>query len=284
MAAFGQPFLFAGAALNLAEIRKYLAKAGIRADRKFSQNFLFNDDVLHRIIDLVPSGKGFYVEIGGGLGSLTEKAVQKKLVPFTVADLDENMVKILKSRFSDEADIVFKDGSKIDFSQYYQGVKGFVFGNLPYQVSSLIMMNTCFESRYLDGAVFLLQKEVAQKFAAAPKTRDFGPVAALIRLVGHADYVFKVPPEDFYPAPKVESAVLKVTFNDHSFTKEELVSFADTVRILFSNRRKTLQNVFKINCIDSEMLNDFSDIAMKRAEELDWETILEINEKIGRQK
>ena len=270
--------------MNLAEIKKYLAKAGVQANKKFSQNFLFNDDVLCRIIDLVPLNKGFYVEIGGGLGSLTEKAVQKGLAPFTVADLDENMLAVLRNRFSDAADIIFQDGAKIDFSQYYQGTKGYVFGNLPYQVSSLIMMNTCFESKYLGGAVFLLQKEVAQKFAAAPHTRDFGPIAALIRLIGHADYVFKVPPEDFYPAPKVESAVLKVTFNDHNFTKEELSSFADTVRILFSNRRKTLQNVFKINGIDCEILNDFGNIAMKRTEELDWETILEINKKIGRRK
>ncbi|MBO4710883.1 ribosomal RNA small subunit methyltransferase A [bacterium] len=270
--------------MNLSEIKKYLAKSGLHADRKFSQNFLFNDDVLHRIIDLVPSDKGFYVEIGGGLGSLTEKAVQKKLFPLTVADLDENMITVLRNRFSDLADIIFQDGAKIDFSQYYQGVKGYVFGNLPYQVSSLIMMNTCFESRYLDGAVFLLQKEVAQKFASAPQTRDFGPIAALIRLVGHAEYVFKVPPEDFYPAPKVESAVLKVTFNDHDFLKEELSAFADTVRMLFSNRRKTLQNVFKINCIDTKILDAFGDIAMKRAEELDWETILKINKKIGRRK
>ncbi|MBP5406039.1 ribosomal RNA small subunit methyltransferase A [bacterium] len=270
--------------MNLAEIRKYLAEAGVQANKKFSQNFLFNDDVLHRIIDLVPAGKGFYVEIGGGLGSLTEKAVRRGLAPFTVADLDENMLNVLRNRFSDRAYIVFQDGAKIDFSQYYQGTKGYVFGNLPYQVSSLIMMNTCFESRYLDGAVFLLQKEVAQKFAAAPQTRDFGPIAALIRLIGHAECVFTVHAEDFYPAPKVESAVLKVTFNDHGFSREELSSFADTVRMLFSNRRKTLQNVFKINCIDAGILNDFGDITMKRAEELDWETILEINEKIGRRK
>ena len=284
MAAFGQPFLFAENNLSLAEIKKYLAKVNAHANKKFSQNFLFNDDVLHRIIDLVPSGKGFYTEIGGGLGSLTEKAVEKELFPLTVVDLDEKMLSVLRDRFSDKAQILCEDGAKIDFSQYYQDTKGYVFGNLPYQVSSLIMMNTCFESRYLDGAVFLLQKEVAQKFAAAPQTRDFGPIAALIRLVGRAEYVFKVSPEDFYPAPKVESAVLKVTFKDHDFTKEELSAFADTVRMLFSNRRKTLQNVFKINGISAEKLDGFGDIAMKRAEELDWETILKINEKIGRRK
>lgn len=269
--------------MNLSEIKKYLDRAGLHADRKFSQNFLFNDDVLHRIIDLVPSGKGFYLEIGGGLGSLTEKAVEKGLNPFTVIDLDENMLKILESRFSGKAEIACKDGAKIDFSEYYKDIRGFVFGNLPYQVSSLIMMNTCFESRYLDGAVFLLQKEVAQKFAALPGTRDFGPVAALIRLLGHAEYEFTVHAEDFYPAPKVESAVLKVTFERHNFAKSELSAFADTVRILFSNRRKTLQNVFKINSLNTAVLYKFG-IASKRAEELDWETILEINKKIGRRK
>ncbi|MBO7127786.1 ribosomal RNA small subunit methyltransferase A [bacterium] len=269
--------------MNLSEIKKYLAKASLHADRKFSQNFLFNDDVLHRIIDLVPTGKGFYVEIGGGLGSLTEKAVEKGLDPFTVIDLDENMLKILENRFSDKAEIAYKDGSKVDFSEYFHDVRGFVFGNLPYQVSSLIMMNTCFESRYLDGAVFLLQKEVAQKFSALPGTRDFGPVAALIRLLGHAEYEFTVHAEDFYPAPKVESAVLKVTFERHDFEKKELSAFADTVRILFSNRRKTLQNVFKINSINTAVLDKFG-IASKRAEELDWETILKINDEIGRKK
>lgn len=261
-----------------------MSKIGAHANKKFSQNFLFNDDVLHRIIDLVPQDKGFYIEIGGGLGALTEKAVWKKLFPLTVADLDENMLKVLENRFSDSADIICQDGAKIDFSQYYQGTKGFVFGNLPYQVSSLIMMNTCFGSRWLDGAVFLLQKEVAQKFAAEPQSRDFGPIAALIRLIGKAEYVFMVPPENFYPAPKVDSAVLKVTFREHDFSKNEMETFANTVRILFSNRRKTLKNVFKINSVAPSVLEKFGDIASKRAEELDWETILKINEEIRRSK
>lgn len=262
--------------MSLKEIKDFLSETGAHAKKNFSQNFLFNDDTLHRIVNLVPQNKGFYVEIGGGLGSLTAIAVSKKLFPLTVADLDDGMLKVLTNRFGDVADVVSLDGTKIDFSKYYKGQKGFVFGNLPYQVSSPILMNTCFESHVLDGALYLLQKEVAEKFVAIPGSRDFGPVAGLIKLVGRADYIFTLPPEEFFPAPKVHSAVLKLTFSDHGFKKEELVKFADFMRILFSNRRKTLSNVFKINNLNMKILEKFEGCAGKRAEALDWETILKM--------
>lgn len=260
--------------MSLREIKEYLAKSGEHAKKNFSQNFLFNDDTLHRIVNLVPENKGFYVEIGGGLGSLTAIAVERKLFPLTVADLDDGMLGVLRKRFSSVAEVVSLDGTKIDFSAFYKDRKGFVFGNLPYQVSSPILMNTCFESSYLDGAIYLLQKEVAEKFVALPGSRDFGPVAALIKLVGKAEYIFTLPPQEFYPAPKVHSAVLKIEFNEHAFSRTDLVKFADFVRVLFSNRRKTLSNVFKINNLDMKILEKFNGLAGKRAEELDWDTII----------
>lgn len=262
--------------MSLREIKEFLAWSGDHAKKNFSQNFLFNDDTLHRIINLVPEKKGFYVEIGGGLGSLTAIAIEKKLFPLTVADLDDTMLTVLRRRFGDTADIVSLDGTKIDFSAFYKGTKGFVFGNLPYQVSSPILVNTCFESPFLEGAIFLLQKEVAEKFVALPGSRDFGPVAALIKLIGRADYIFTLPPEEFFPAPKVYSAVLKIEFKEHSFSRAELAKFTDFMRVLFSNRRKTLSNVFKINNLDMKILDKFNGLSGKRAEELDWEMIIRI--------
>jgi len=264
--------------MRVEEIKKYLATSGTHAKKNFSQNFLFNDDTLHKIVRLVPEGKGFYVEIGGGLGSLTEIAIDRKLFPLTVTDLDDGMISVLKDRFGEVADIISLDGAGIDFSGFFKGVKGFVFGNLPYQVSSPIVMNTCFNSSYLDGAVFLLQKEVAEKFCANPGTRDFGPVAALIQLTGSAEYIYTLAPEEFYPAPKVFSSVLKISFKEHSCKAHELKMFADFVRILFSNRRKTLSNVFKINNLNTEILEKLDISATKRAEELDWETIIKISD------
>lgn len=262
--------------MSIAEIKHYLSKTGSYAKKNFSQNFLFNDDTLHKIVKLVPDGKGFYVEIGGGLGSLTKIAVERKLLPLTVADLDNGMLTVLKDRFGEVAKIISQDGAKIDFSQYFKGVKGFVFGNLPYQVSSPILINTVFNSAYLDGAVFLLQKEVAEKFCAKAGSRDFGPVAALIQLTGNSEYIYTLPPEEFYPSPKVYSSVLKISFKDHSYNAADLKIFADFVRVLFSNRRKTLSNVFKINNLDPEILEKNNISGMKRAEELEWETILTI--------
>jgi len=262
--------------MSLKEIKEFLAWSGDYAKKNFSQNFLFNDDTLHRIVDLVPENRGFYVEIGGGLGSLTAIAVQKKLFPLTVADLDDTMLTVLRRRFGEVADIVSLDGTKIDFSKFYKGTNGFVFGNLPYQVSSPILVNTCFESHYLDGAIYLLQKEVAEKFVAQPGSRDFGPVAALIKLIGKAEYIFTLSPEEFFPAPKVHSAVLKITFAEHSFKKADLAKFTDLMRVLFSNRRKTLSNVFKINNLNMKILEKFEGITGKRAEELDWETMIRI--------
>lgn len=270
--------------MDLSELKQFLARNGAHAKKSFSQNFLFNDDSLRKIAEAIPKDSGFYVEIGGGLGALTEKALDRSLLPLTVTDIDETMLGILKKRFSERAAVVEADGAKLRLEHFFCGKRGYVFGNLPYQVSSLIVMNTCLESRFIDGALFLLQKEVSERFSAEPKSRDFGPIAALIRFLGHSDYLFTLPPEDFFPAPKVESGLLKITFERHDLDRKRLESFANTARILFSNRRKTMLNVFKINGLDPEILKIHGDIAAKRSEELDWQTILTLEEEIYRRK
>lgn len=268
--------------MNLKELKKLIKQTGAHARKTFSQNFLHNEYTLSRIAESIPEESGFYVEIGGGLGALTEFAVKRELFPLKVIDIDDRMLEILTERFSENAQIIKADGAKIDFSDDFKDTKGVVFGNLPYQVSSPVVMNTCFHSSRLEGAVFLLQKEVAEKFCAVPGSREFGPVAALIRKVGSAEYLFTVEPEDFYPAPKVKSAVIRIKFDDHDQVKDELKKFADTMRILFSNRRKTLSNVFKVNSLDPEILEIFKEYAKMRSEELDWDVILRIAEEIGR--
>ncbi len=268
--------------MNLKELKKLIKQTGAHARKTFSQNFLHNEYTLSRIVESIPENSGFYVEIGGGLGALTEFAVKKKLFPLKVIDIDDRMLEVLEERFSDHAQILRADGAKLDVSEIFEGKKGVVFGNLPYQVSSPVVMNTCFNSSLLEGAVFLLQKEVAEKFCAMPGSREFGPVAALIRKVGSAEYLFTVEPQDFYPAPKVHSAVIRINFKDHNELKPELKKFADIMRILFSNRRKTLNNVFKVNRIDPEILENFKEYAKMRSEELSWEIILQLAQEIGR--
>lgn len=224
--------------MNLQQLKEFLASHGAGPSKRFSQNFLFRDHVLERIIDHVPDGAAFYIEIGGGIGTLTEKAVLRRFNPFTIVDLDDSMLEILRERFSGSARILKQDGSKLNFREYFKGERGAVFGNLPYAVSSPILFNTCFQSSVLKSAVFLLQKEVAEKVVSQPCERDFSPIAALIQLIGSAEMLFSIPPEEFYPAPKVWSSLIKINFNDHDFEPEYLEKFASALKKLFQTAGK----------------------------------------------
>lgn len=266
--------------MSLTDIKDLLKKAGLNPKKKFSQNFLFDDNTIEKIISFVPSGKGFYLEIGGGLGTLTEVMIKREFHPFTVIDMDDGMLSILKERFGNTAEIMMQDAAKIKFEDYFTGKKGFVIGNLPYQISSPIIHNTCYESQFLDGALFLLQKEVAEKLCAYPATRNFGPLAGIVKLVGKADYLFTLPPEEFYPSPKVNSALVKITFDEHEFDREYLIKFTSFMRSLFSNRRKNILNVFKINKLDINILKRLEINGTLRAESLDWDTILALSKAI----
>ncbi|MGI6395500.1 MAG: 16S rRNA (adenine(1518)-N(6)/adenine(1519)-N(6))-dimethyltransferase RsmA [bacterium] len=262
--------------MNLNDIKKYFAMSESYAKKGFSQNFLINSHSLQKIISHVPEKKGFYLEIGGGLGSLTSFAVEKKLFPLTVVDLDEKMVQFLKEKFNDVAEIFVFDGAKIDCSKLFKGEKGFVFGNLPYNASTDILINICLNSPYLDGALFLLQKETAEKFCAKAGEKNFGTIAALIQFTGSSETLHSFPPEDFYPPPKVHSTLLKISFNGEKKSFDELKMFASFIKVLFSSRRKTLSNVFKINNFDLQILEMLNISTKKRAEELSWETVLAI--------
>jgi len=268
--------------MTLSNLKDILRQHNAKASKKWSQNFLYDDRILDRIISYIPKDSGYYIEIGGGAGTLTERAIHKGITPLTVLDLDDDMLKILDSRFGDQGDvkIVEKDGSKIRFEEFYSEKRGVVFGNLPYQVSSPIMLNTFYQSKFLEGAVFLVQKEVAEKIEAAPGERMFSPLAAMATLLGTAELLFSVPPEAFHPAPKVWSSLIKFKFNEHDFDEEYLKKFASVVRIIFSHRRKTLNNVFKINRLPKSILEELSIPKTTRIEELGWDTFQKLAKKI----
>jgi 16S rRNA (adenine1518-N6/adenine1519-N6)-dimethyltransferase len=262
--------------MNLSELKQIMQEAGLRAQKRFSQNFLYEDSILERIASFIPGNMPFYLEIGGGLGALTGKAVERGLEPLTVVDLDDNMLDFLQKKYGQQADIQKRDGATLDFSEFYKGTPGMLFGNLPYQVSSLILFNSCYNSMYLDSAVFLLQKEVAEKVVSAPGDRQFSPIAALIHLIGDAELLFNIAPENFHPAPKVWSSLIKIRFKKHGYTREYLESFGKVMRILFSHRRKTLNNVFKINQLDREILETAGLSKTTRIEELPWESVVQL--------
>ncbi len=259
--------------MNLALLKTLLADAGVTPRKGLSQNFLFDDAALERIADAVPESAGFYVEIGGGVGSLTEKAVARGLQPLTVLDIDRAMLRILRTRFTGKAEIVEADAVRYDIAPHFAGTRGVVFGNLPYQASSPILFSVLAQSRYISRAVFLLQREVAEKCAAEPASRLFSPLGALIRHLGEADILFDIPPELFYPAPAIVSSVIEIVIRPHEKTPDQIMKMADAFRLLFSHRRKTLANVFKMHSLPAELLAESSIGPNARIEEIAWPTL-----------
>ncbi len=260
--------------MKLSELKALLAERGGGPKRRFSQNFLTDEALLDRIAARIPKGLDYYIEIGGGLGTLTERVLAAGIGPLTVIDLDDDMLSHLTARVGGQALVRKMDGAKIDFSAFPG--RGVVLGNLPYQVSAPILLNTCEQSSHLAAAVFLIQREVAEKIAAPPQSRLFSPLGALIRRVGRVEMLFDIGPDRFYPPPKVVSTVVKLTFNEHAYTSDELHQFARTMRTLFSHRRKTLANVLKMHRMPETLLQEAGIAPLARIEELTWEELLNL--------
>ena len=253
-------------------LRERLAKAKLAPKKGLGQNFLIDDYYLQKIVDsLSPDGE-FYLEIGGGPATLSEKVVARGLKPYSIIELDDGMVLLLNEILGDEATIIHQDAAKLDIGSF--GENGVLFGNLPYNLSSKILINSCVSSASLHSAVFLLQEEVAEKCVAQPGERGMGPLAALIRLVGTPELLFSIPPTAFFPAPKVTSALLSIDFHEHSYSPQHLQEFVKVMRTIFSNRRKKLSNVMKIHRYSSEMLERCGISPSLRSEQLEWSQLV----------
>ncbi|MCK5808918.1 ribosomal RNA small subunit methyltransferase A [bacterium] len=253
-------------------LRERLAKAKLAPKKGLGQNFLIDDYYLQKIVDSLSPEGDFYLEIGGGPATLSEKVVKRGLKPYSIIELDDGMVALLQEMVGDFATVLHQDAAKMDIASF--GQNGVLFGNLPYNLSSRILIDSCVASTNLHSAVFLLQEEVAEKCVAQPGERGMGPLSALLRLVGTPELLFSIPPESFFPAPKVTSALLSVDFHKHNYSPNHLRDFVKVVRIIFSNRRKKLGNVMKIHNYSIELLEKCGISPSLRSEQLEWSQLV----------
>jgi 16S rRNA (adenine1518-N6/adenine1519-N6)-dimethyltransferase len=225
------------------------------AKKKFGQNFLKDGNVLTKIIQAMPQNERKLVEIGPGLGDLTQELLRIK--PVVAYEVDEDLCVYLRKKFSKEIDEgkltlvhtdvldVFTKGSLL--SEPYDLV-----ANLPYYIATTIILEAL-DDPYCHTIEVMIQKEVAEKFAAVPKTKEFTSLAILAQSIGVAQILFDVGPECFDPQPKVVSSILKIDkqkmFVQGSMeglfeSKEQLQAFKKYLRSSFQNPRKTwLKNI-----------------------------------------
>ena len=220
------------------------------AKKKFGQNFLKDGNVLTKIIQAMPRNDRKLVEIGPGLGDLTQELLKvKSLVAYEV---DEDLCVYLRKKFSKEIDMGSLTLVHTDvLSQFEKGSllnePYDLVANLPYYIATTIILEAL-EDPYCKSIEVMVQKEVAEKFAAVPKTKEFTSLAILAQSIGSAELLFDVDPTSFDPQPKVVSSILKIDkqkeFVEGSFSgifenKEQLQSFKKYLRSSFQSPRKT---------------------------------------------
>ena len=210
--------------------------------KRFGQNFLIDPQIVADIIRAIHPGKDdLLMEIGPGLGALTRPLLQS-LDHLQVVEIDRNIVERLHREFSEERLTIHSaDALEFDFSVLGKNLR--VVGNLPYNISTPLLFHL---ARFADGIQdmhFMLQKEVVARMVAQPSTSDYGRLSIMLQCRFEMEQLFIVPPECFHPAPKVESAVVRMIPRRQPLIEASKESiFAGIVSAAFSQRRKTLRN------------------------------------------
>lgn len=233
---------------------------GHTARKRFGQNFLTDHNIINSIVGAIaPDDDHVMVEIGPGLGALTEP-VAEGIEKLTVVELDKDLVERLKIHptLKHKLDIHQGDALNFDFSQLVQSDKQLkVFGNLPYNISTPLMFHLFEFSQYIKNMHFMLQKEVVLRLSASPGTKAYGRLTVMAQYYCQIMPVLEVPPGCFTPAPKVDSAVVRlVPFKTKPFPCQDVEVLRHLTMTAFKMRRKTLRNNLKqlISDADFEQL------------------------------
>jgi len=219
-----------------------------RPRKRFGQNFLHDPGVIDHIIQVIdPRPDQHFVEIGPGLGALT-RPLLSAAGELDVVEIDRDIIPLLRESCSayGELRIHNQDALKFDFSSLAADHSLRVIGNLPYNISSPLIFHLLTQLAVIRDMHFMLQKEVAQRLAAAPGTKQYGRLSVMVQCLCAVELLFTVGPGAFKPAPKVESAVVRL--NPHRQPPVRIADkkrFAAVVNQAFSQRRKTLRNALK---------------------------------------
>lgn len=229
---------------TLAILRKYETKA----KKKFGQNFLIDENVVDTIVDSAEiTEKDLIIEIGPGLGTLT-KRLCKKAGQVVAIEIDREVIKILETELVeyDNLKIVNEDVLKVDMNklieEHSMGGSVKVVANLPYYITTPIVM-MLLEGRYpIDEIEIMIQKEVADRFLATPSGREYGAITVAINYYSEIEHIIDVPSVSFLPAPKVDSAVVMLKVNKELPKVNDEKFLFNVVKGAFGKRRKTLVN------------------------------------------
>jgi 16S rRNA (adenine1518-N6/adenine1519-N6)-dimethyltransferase len=234
--------------------RALLDKYELRAKKSWGQNFLGDEGILDDIARLAaPGAADAVVELGAGLGHLTARLLARGARVVAV-ERDRDMARVLRGELGGRIVLLEADAARVDYGEIRRLIatstptavpKLAVVGNLPYHLTSPILFSLLDQLEHVSRAVFLLQREVAERLAARPGSRDWGLASVFLQREADVSVERIVPPGAFVPPPNVESAVLCALFRAPTDAVAVPERFRRLVKAGFAQRRKTLRNALE---------------------------------------
>lgn len=220
-----------------------------RARKRFGQHFLCDEGIVAGIVAAIrPQAEDHLVEIGPGLGVLTE-ALLRTVPKLDAVELDRDIIPKLQARCAPLGELTIHSADALQFDFATLAADGRplrVVGNLPYNISTPLMFHLLHNRAVIRDMHFMLQKEVVDRLAAAPGSKDYGRLSVMMQYHCQVEALFDVPPEAFAPPPKVDSAVVRlIPYAEPPVQVADVALLEQVVTQAFSQRRKTLRNTLK---------------------------------------
>lgn len=257
-----------------------------RARKRFGQNFLHDAGVIDRILRAIrPRSDDHLVEIGPGQGALTEGLLDSG-ARLDVVELDLDLVPLLQARFGtrDRWTLHQGDALKFDFARLAESQASLrVVGNLPYNISTPLIFHLLAHAHLIHDMHFMLQKEVVQRLAATPGGGDWGRLSIMVQYHCRVEHLFNVGPGAFNPAPKVDSAIVRLVPHMHlPHPARDPHQLERVVREAFNQRRKTLRNTLK-GLLDATAIEAAQVDGSLRPEQLDLPAFVRLADQLALQ-
>lgn len=278
---------------TLAKTRSIMSKFDIRANKRYGQNFLIDDNVLENIVNASNvTEEDLVIEIGPGLGNLTEYLLDRAKYVLLV-EIDSKMIEVLNHRFNDRKNftLINNDILQVNIDEMVEKIKeekGIEFrkvkvvANLPYYITTPIIFKLLEDENIISDITVMVQKEVAERMVAAPKSKEFGILTLMVKYFSEANIEIIVPNSSFIPEPGVTSAVISLEKKRNYDVKNEKVFF-ELIHKAFAQRRKKMTNSLvatKFNNMSKEEIEElFTKCNLStntRAEQLEIEDFINI--------
>ena len=239
----------------------------VKAKKHLGQHFLTDENIAKKTANSLQfSGYEKVLEVGPGMGVLTKYLLEKETETF-VAEIDTESIAYLKEHYPQLKENHFVgDFLKVDFSKIFPNEQAAVIGNFPYNISSQILFHIIENYQQIPEMAGMFQKEVAERTAAVPRTKDYGILSVMVQAYYDVKYLFTVHENVFNPPPKVKSGVISLLRNPKEGLAGNETLFKNIVKAGFNQRRKKLSNALKVLNIPEELSgHNFLNL---RAEEL----------------